>query len=71
MDEHPLVTVTVTALHDISQGDIVDEKSDPHLASLKERRRVFGENVLPQRANKSLLALMRFALKDKVLVRNF
>ncbi|OAX36045.1 calcium-translocating P-type ATPase, partial [Rhizopogon vinicolor AM-OR11-026] len=63
MDEHPQSTITVTA-----RQDGVDERSDPHLAPLSERRRVFGENVLPQRASKSLLALMWLALKDKVLV---
>jgi len=66
MDEHPLSTIAVTAPHVISQDE---ENFDPHLASLSERRRVFGENVLPQRATKSLLALMWLALKDKVLAR--
>ncbi|KAJ7182037.1 hypothetical protein C8R46DRAFT_885366 [Mycena filopes] len=37
-------------------------------ASLEVRRRVYGENVLPRRATKSLLSLMYTALKDKVLV---
>ncbi|KAJ7773119.1 hypothetical protein B0H16DRAFT_1304903 [Mycena metata] len=37
-------------------------------ASLDVRRRVYGENVLPRRATKSLLSLMYTALKDKVLV---
>ncbi|KAJ7650379.1 Ca-transporting ATPase [Roridomyces roridus] len=37
-------------------------------ASLDDRRRVYGENVLPRRASKSLLSLMFTALKDKVLV---
>ena len=65
MDKHPLPTIAVTALHEVSQDE---ENSDPHLASLSERRRLFGENVLPQRASKSLLALMWLTLKDKVLV---
>ncbi|KIJ66705.1 hypothetical protein HYDPIDRAFT_26133 [Hydnomerulius pinastri MD-312] len=42
--------------------------SDPSQASLDERKRVFGENILPQRPIKSLLSLMWLALKDKVLV---
>ena len=37
-------------------------------ASLNERRKIYGENVLPHRACKSLLQLMWAALKDKVLV---
>ncbi|KAJ6513357.1 Ca-transporting ATPase [Mycena sanguinolenta] len=36
--------------------------------SLGDRRRVYGENVLPRRETKSLLSLMYTALKDKVLV---
>ncbi|KAG6918647.1 hypothetical protein DXG01_012766 [Tephrocybe rancida] len=37
-------------------------------ASIDERRRVYGPNVLPTRPSKSLLSLMWLALKDKVLV---
>ncbi|EIW84082.1 calcium-translocating P-type ATPase [Coniophora puteana RWD-64-598 SS2] len=37
-------------------------------ALMSERKRVFGENVLPRRETKSLIALMWLALKDKVLV---
>jgi Ca2+-transporting ATPase len=40
-------------------------------ASLDIRRRIYGANVLPRRASKSLLSLMYTALKDKVLVRHF
>jgi Ca2+-transporting ATPase len=71
LNEHPLSTISVTAPYDVPENGIVFENSDPHLASLGERRRVFGENVPPQRAVKSLLALMWLALKDKVLVRIF
>jgi Ca2+-transporting ATPase len=39
-------------------------------ATMEERRRVYGENVLPTRKSKSLLQLMWLALKDKVLVCN-
>jgi Ca2+-transporting ATPase len=41
----------------------------PLYASLEERRRVYGANVLPHRTSKTLLQLMWAALKDKVLVR--
>ncbi|KAG2147638.1 hypothetical protein DEU56DRAFT_730809 [Suillus clintonianus] len=61
-DRQPL---SVAAPHDHVDGDIA---GDPYTASMQERQRVFGENVLPQRASKSLLALMWLALKDKVLV---
>ena len=37
-------------------------------ATFEDRRRVYGENTLPQRASKTLLQLMWMALKDKVLV---
>lgn len=37
-------------------------------ASMEDRRRVYGENVLPTRITKTLLQLMWAALKDKVLV---
>ncbi|KAF8638702.1 hypothetical protein AX17_001997 [Amanita inopinata Kibby_2008] len=39
-----------------------------YLATLHDRRRVYGENVLPHRSSKTLLQLMWSALKDKVLV---
>lgn len=39
-------------------------------AVLEDRRRVYGENVLPIRIAKTLLQLMWVALKDKVLVSN-
>ena len=41
----------------------------PLHASLEERRRVYGANVIPQRPSKTLLQLMWAALQDKVLVR--
>jgi Ca2+-transporting ATPase len=40
-------------------------------AVIEDRRRVYGENVLPVRIAKTLLQLMWAALKDKVLVSNF
>jgi Ca2+-transporting ATPase len=38
-------------------------------ATIADRKRVYGENILPTRRSKSLLQLMWMALKDKVLVR--
>ena len=46
---------------------VTDE--DVYGATLEDRRRVFGENILPTRVSKTLLQLMWLALKDKVLVR--
>ncbi|EPQ52794.1 Ca-transporting ATPase [Gloeophyllum trabeum ATCC 11539] len=39
-----------------------------YAASLDERKRVYGANILPHRASKSLWKLMWLALKDKVLI---
>jgi Ca2+-transporting ATPase len=48
-----------------------DEDPLASKATIEDRKRVYGENVLPTRASKSLLQLMWMALKDKVLVRVF
>jgi Ca2+-transporting ATPase len=40
----------------------------PYTATLQDRKRVYGENILPARKLKSLLVLMWLAFKDKVLV---
>ncbi|GJJ08344.1 hypothetical protein Clacol_002555 [Clathrus columnatus] len=40
----------------------------PYSATLADRKRVFGENILPARKSKSLLLLMWLAFKDKVLI---
>ncbi|KAG2036848.1 hypothetical protein BDR03DRAFT_1052346 [Suillus americanus] len=61
-DRQPL---SVPAPHDRAEIEVAD---NPHSALMEDRRRVFGENVLPQRTSKSLLALMWLALQDKVLV---
>ena len=39
-----------------------------YTATMEDRHRVYGQNVLPSRKTKSLLQLMWLALKDKVLV---
>ncbi|KAI6165548.1 Ca-transporting ATPase [Pisolithus thermaeus] len=49
-------------------GYSAEHNHDPYLATPQERQRIYGENLLPQRPSKSLLALMWLALKDKVLV---
>jgi len=40
-----------------------------HQATVEDRKRVYGQNILPARRSKSLLLLMWLAFKDKVLVR--
>jgi Ca2+-transporting ATPase len=64
--------IVVTAPDELESGKGDEYEGFPVFsASLEERRRVYGHNVLPHRATKSLLALMWLALKDKVLVRVF
>lgn len=46
----------------------LSEKSAATGTSLEDRKRVYGENKIPQRPPKSLLALMWAAFQDKVLV---
>lgn len=43
--------------------------SSAYEATIEDRQRIYGENVLPQRPGKSLLRLMWLALQDKVIVR--
>jgi len=40
----------------------------PYTATLEDRKRIYGENILPTRVSKTLLQLMADAMKDKVLV---
>jgi P-type Ca2+ transporter type 2C len=71
-DAVPGIVVTPPdELKSSGKGDDDDEDNDDPAfsASLEDRRRVYGPNVLPHRATKSLLTLMWLALKDKVLVR--
>jgi Ca2+-transporting ATPase len=52
-------------------GDVAAEfqySEEAYRTSIEDRRRVFGQNVLPRRPTKTLLQLMWLALKDKVLV---
>jgi len=70
--------IVVTAPGELESGkghgdDDGDENDDDPVWSvtLEQRRQVYGQNVLPHRPSKSLLALMWLALKDKVLVRDF
>ena len=41
---------------------------EAYRTSIKDRKRIFGQNFVPQRPSKTLLQLMWLALKDKVLV---
>ncbi|KZS94160.1 calcium-translocating P-type ATPase [Sistotremastrum niveocremeum HHB9708] len=49
-------------------GDDDFDSGPAFSASVDDRKRVYGSNVIPTRQSKSLLLLMWLALKDKVLV---
>lgn len=55
-------------LGDLEAAEEADVSSDAYGATMEDRHRVYGQNVLPTRKTKSLLQLMWLALKDKVLV---
>ncbi|KAF8267739.1 hypothetical protein EI94DRAFT_1729725 [Lactarius quietus] len=42
--------------------------SAPYKATIEDRQRIYGQNILPQRPSKGLLQLMWLGLQDKVLV---
>ncbi|KAL1746915.1 hypothetical protein HDZ31DRAFT_80850 [Schizophyllum fasciatum] len=42
--------------------------TEPFAATVEDRQRVYGPNMIPARSSKTLLQLMWIALKDKVLV---
>ena len=71
-DEDAVPGIVVTPPEELESGkgdDESEDEDDPAFsASLDTRRQIYGHNVLPHRATKSLLALMWLALKDKVLV---
>ncbi|KAJ7935352.1 hypothetical protein B0H13DRAFT_2227205 [Mycena leptocephala] len=76
-DDRPGAGVGVSQCHDLEKGEETvpgEEKlanwtsTAAFAASLDIRRCIYGGNVLPRRASKSLLSLMYTALKDKVLV---
>ncbi|KAF7374851.1 Calcium-transporting ATPase [Mycena sanguinolenta] len=62
-------TVPAITLTDPEGGKSTNWNSSGAFAmSLDDRRRIYGQNVLPRREAKSLLSLVYPALKDKVLV---
>ena len=66
----PVPGILVTSPEDGGMSESLDTgHSFPLHASLEERRRVYGANVLPDVASRSLLQVMWAALHDKVLVR--
>lgn len=62
-------TITLTEPSGVVREPSNTEDHPAFAATFDDRRRVFGENLLPHRPSKSLLQLMWLAMKDKVLVR--
>jgi hypothetical protein len=54
-----------------SRFSISSRKGRPKLEFFTDRKRAFGENVVPTRKPKSLFSLMWAVLQDKVLVAKF
>jgi Ca2+-transporting ATPase len=52
----------------VSLPDAFKSSEGAYRASIEDRQRIFGQNILPRRPSKSLLQLMWLALNDKVLV---
>lgn len=71
--EKPAITLTEPGgdVHSTHAPSDAGNDAAAAAATIEDRRRVYGENVLPIRPSKSLLQLMWAALKDKVLVRPF
>lgn len=55
--------------HDDDDADDDSIQKPRYAASMDDRRRAYGPNILPDRKSKSLIQLMWLALKDRVLVR--
>jgi len=53
----------------VSLPTAFQSSEDVYKAPIEDRKRIFGQNVVPQCPSKTLLQLMWLALKDKVLVR--
>ncbi|GJE94582.1 cation-translocating P-type ATPase [Phanerochaete sordida] len=76
VDEEAVPGIVVTGddgeeeIAKMAPSDVGSDKGpdDAYAATIEDRHRVYGENVLPSRKTKSLLQLMWLALKDKVLV---
>jgi len=66
----PAITLTSPDGPTTAEDSSVDLSEDgpAYHADLDERRRVYGENLLPTRPSKTLLQLMWLAFKDKVLI---
>jgi Ca2+-transporting ATPase len=66
-DEKTVPAITLTD----SGGKAQSPDGAAFSSTLEDRRRIYGANLLPSRASKTLLQLMWAAMKDKVLVSFF
>ncbi|KAF9448305.1 calcium-transporting ATPase [Macrolepiota fuliginosa MF-IS2] len=66
--KNDLPTITLTEPSGLVREPSSSEDHPAFSGTFDDRRRVYGENVLPHRPSKSLLELMWLAMKDKVLI---
>jgi P-type Ca2+ transporter type 2C len=59
---------STASLGSVGPSHAIVFSEDVYSASIEDRQRIFGQNVLPRLPTKSLYQLMWLALKDKVLV---
>ena len=64
----PAIVLTTSEGQEVAPPAAPVEDGAAFAATLEDRRRVYGENVLPTRTSKTLLQLMWMAMQDKVLV---
>ena len=68
--ERPRSTASLGDGSGVDHPDSLKFSPGAYEASIKDRQRIYGRNILPQRPSKSLLHLMWLALQDKVIVRS-
>ena len=71
MPEEPQCTVRENrgAGSGVGRPASLDYSAGAYEATIEDRQRIYGQNILPRRPSKSLFRLMWLALKDKVMVR--
>jgi Ca2+-transporting ATPase len=62
-------TASLSGASGASIPTAIRPSEDVYRASIEDRRRIFGQNMVPQRPGKSLFQFMWLAFKDKVIVR--
>ncbi|KAF8150651.1 calcium-transporting ATPase [Crassisporium funariophilum] len=67
-ESEELPAIVLTDSNGKSSEPSAGDDSTAAAATMEDRRRVYGDNVLPTRISKSLLQLMWAAMKDKVLI---